>query len=146
MGRLMVYLDNCCFNRPYDNQNNVLVFLETEAKLFIQDLIHSEKLMLVWSFVLDYENDANPFNVRKNSIAVWKKLSIVDCDLCDDIANIAGDLLKTGLRQKDASHIACAIHAGADFFITTDKKILNKPVQGISLINPIDFVRRYLNE
>ena len=53
--KLKVYLDNCCFNRPYDNQNNLLVFMETEAKLFIQDLIHSEKLMLVWSFVLDYE-------------------------------------------------------------------------------------------
>jgi predicted nucleic acid-binding protein len=66
--------------------------------------------------------------------------------LCGEIADIAQDLLKTGLRQKDASHIACAIYSGVDFFITTDKRILNKPVQGINLINPIDFVRRYLNE
>jgi len=142
---LKVYLDNCCFNRPYDNQNNMLIFLETEAKLFIQDLIHSGKLMLIWSFVLDYENDANPFYERKHSIAAWKKLSTEDYNLCDEIANVAGNLMKIGLRQKDASHIACAIYAGADFFITTDKKILNKPVQGIKLINPIDFVRRYLN-
>jgi len=146
MDKVKVYLDNCCFNRPYDNQNNLVVFLETEAKLFIQDLIHSEKLMLVWSFVLDYENNDNPFFERKHSISAWKNLSTVDCDLCDEIANTAGYLLKIGLRQKDASHIACAIYAGADYFITTDKKILNKPVQGINLINPIDFVRRYLNE
>ena len=146
MYNVKVYLDNCCFNRPYDNQSNLLVFLETEAKLFIQDLIHSEKLMLVWSFVLDYENNANPFDERKCSIAAWKNLSVVDCNLCDEIANIAANLLKMGLRQKDASHIACAIYADADYFITTDKKILNKPVQGIKLINPIDFVRRYLNE
>jgi len=143
--KLKVYLDNCCFNRPYDNQSNLLILLETEAKLFIQDLIYSEKLMLVWSFVLDYENDANPFDVRKRNIVAWKKLSSIDCNLCNEIADIANDLLKTGLRQKDASHIACAIYAGAVFFITTDKKILNKPVQGINLINPIDFVRRYLN-
>jgi predicted nucleic acid-binding protein len=123
-----------------------LVFLETEAKLFIQDLIHSEKLTLVWSFVLDYENDANPFDERKRSIAAWKKLATIDCNLCDKIADTAEDLLKLGLRQKDASHIACAIYAGVNFFITTDKKILNKPVQDINLINPIDFVRRYLNE
>jgi predicted nucleic acid-binding protein len=146
MDRLKVYLDNCCFNRPYDNQNNLLVFLETEAKLFIQDLIYSEQLMLVWSFVLDYENEANPFYERKHSIAVWKKLSIIDCNLCTEIADIARNLLKTGLRQKDASHIACAIYANADFFITTDKKILNKHIQGINLINPIDFIRRYLHE
>ena len=146
VNKLKVYLDNCCFNRPYDNQNNLLVFLETEAKLFIQDLIHSEKLILVWSFVLEYENEANPFEERKGSIAVWKKLSAIDCDLCDEIIDIAISLTRIGLRQKDASHIACAIYAGADFFITTDKKILNKPVQGIKLINPIDFVRRYFNE
>ena len=139
-------MDNCCFNRPYDNQNDLLIFLETEAKLFIQDIIHSGKIMLIWSFVLDYENEANPFDERKRSITAWKKLSIIDCNLCDKIADNAKDLLKTGLRQKDASHIACAIYAGADYFITTDKKILNKSVQGIILINPIDFIRRYLNE
>ena len=146
MDKLKVYLDNCCFNRPYDNQNNLLVLLETEAKLFIQDLIHSEKLILVWSFVLDYENNDNPFEEKKKSIILWKSLAVTDCDLCDEIADKAKTLMQSGLKQKDASHIACAIYANADYFITTDRKILNKHVQGINLINPIDFVRRYLNE
>jgi len=146
MMKYRVYLDNCCFNRPYDDQTDLLVFLETEAKLFIQELIYTDKLLLIWSFVLDYENAANPFDERKRSINAWKKLSITDCDLCEEIFDNARKMLNIGLRQKDASHIACAIYAGADFFITTDKKILNKPVQGINLINPIDFVRRYLYE
>ena len=146
MIKYRIYLDNCCFNRPYDDQNNLLVFLETEAKLFIQNLIYTGKLLFVWSFVLDYENAANPFDERKHSISAWKKRSTVDCSLCDEISNTAVNLLKLGLRQKDASHIACAMYANADFFITTDKKILNKPVEGIRLINPIDFVRRYLDE
>ena len=146
MEKIKIYLDNCCFNRPYDDQGNLVIFLETEAKLFIQDLILSGKLMLVWSFVLDYENNNNPFDERKHSISAWKKLSIIDCNLCDKIINTARNLLNVGLRQKDASHIACAIYANADYFITTDKKILNKSVQGIKLINPIDFVRRYLDE
>jgi len=143
---LKVYLDNCCFNRPYDDQSNFVISLETEAKLFIQDLILSGKLILIWSFVLDYENNDNPFYERKHSIYAWKKLAMEDCNLCDIIINTARNLLSLGLRQKDASHIACAIYADADYFITTDKKILNKSVQGISLINPIDFVRRYLDE
>ena len=146
MNKLKVYLDNCCFNRPYDDQSNLVISLETEAKLFIQEHILSGKLMLVWSFILDYENYDNPFYERKQSISAWKKLSIMDCNLCDKIVNIAKDLLNLGLRQKDASHIACAIYSGADYFITTDKKILNKSVKGIILINPIDFVRRYFYE
>ena len=31
-----VYLDNCCLNRPYDDQTNLNVHLEAEAKVFIQ--------------------------------------------------------------------------------------------------------------
>jgi len=146
MKKFKIYLDNCCFNRPYDNQDNLLVYLETEAKLFVQDLILNEKLELVWSFVLDYENNDNPFEERKISISSWKNLAIIDCDLCDEIADTAKYLMKCGLKQKDASHIACAIYANADYFLTTDKKILNKPVSSISLINPIEFVRRYLDE
>ena len=143
---MRVYLDNCCFNRPYDNQSNLMVCLETEAKLFVQDLILKKELELVWSFVLDYENNDNPFEERKKSIISWKDLAVIDCDLCDSIADEANNLMKLGLKQKDASHIACAIYANADYFLTTDKKILNKPIAGIQLINPIEFVRRYLDE
>ena len=146
MKNLRVYLDNCCFNRPYDDQNNLLILLETEAKLFIQTLIHEGKLDLVWSFVVDYENNENPFIERMQNIATWKSFAVTDCDLCDTIADDARKLMQLGLHQKDATHIACALYAGSDFFITTDKKILNKSVSGICLINPVDFVRRYLDE
>jgi hypothetical protein len=33
---MKIYLDNCCFNRPFDDQNDIVVRLEMEAKLFIQ--------------------------------------------------------------------------------------------------------------
>jgi hypothetical protein len=141
-----VYLDNCCYNRPYDDQNNLLVFLETEAKLFVQNLILNQQLELVWSFVLDYENDANPYEERRHNILLWKKMSVIDCDLCDTIANDAAHLMELGLRQKDASHIACAMYAKADYFLTTDKKILNKLITDIQIISPIDFIKEHSNE
>lgn len=28
-----IYLDNCCFNRPYDDQTQAKVLFETQAKL-----------------------------------------------------------------------------------------------------------------
>jgi hypothetical protein len=34
--QLRLYLDNCAFNRPFDDQNQLKIKLETEAKLFIQ--------------------------------------------------------------------------------------------------------------
>ena len=33
---MRVYLDNCCYNRPFDDQSQLKVRLETEAKLFVQ--------------------------------------------------------------------------------------------------------------
>ena len=37
---MRVYLDNCCYNRPFDEQTQPSVRLETEAKLLIQALPH----------------------------------------------------------------------------------------------------------
>ena len=36
---MKVYLNNCCYNRPYDDQTQIRIHLETEAKLHIQDVI-----------------------------------------------------------------------------------------------------------
>ena len=38
---MRVYLDNCCYNRPYDPQEELAVVLETFAKLQIQALMRS---------------------------------------------------------------------------------------------------------
>jgi predicted nucleic acid-binding protein len=140
-----IYLDNCCFNRPYDDQSFLVIRLETEAKLYVQELIREGELELLWSFVLDYENSASPFAELRNRIAEWKHLAITDCEYADEIADKARELMELGLKQMDASHIACAIILEADYFLTTDKRILNKPIIGVKVINPIDFVRRYTN-
>jgi len=142
---MKVYLDNCCFNRPFDDQSSLIVYLETEAKLHVQELIRQGDLKLCWSFVMDYENGANPFEEVRNRITEWKHIACMDCELTDEIAGKAAQLMTLGLRQMDASHIACAIHLKADYFLTTDKKVLNKPIAEISVLNPIDFVRRYLD-
>ncbi|MCL2647494.1 MAG: hypothetical protein FWD61_10905 [Phycisphaerales bacterium] len=41
--------------------------LETEAKLFIQGKIKEGLYSLVWSFILDSENDENPSDTRNGS-------------------------------------------------------------------------------
>lgn len=36
---MRVYLDNCCFNRPFDDQSQARVRLEAEARLEIQQRV-----------------------------------------------------------------------------------------------------------
>lgn len=54
-------------------------------------------------------------------------------DLADKIASF-------GVKEKDSLHIACAIEAESDYFLTTDKRLLNKTIDGIKIINPVDFI------
>ena len=62
---MKIYLDNCCFNRPFDDQKQLRIKLETEAKLDIQKRIVQGKIELAWSYILDLENEANPLSGRK---------------------------------------------------------------------------------
>jgi len=75
---MKVYLDNCCFNRPYDDQSRLRIRLESEAKLRIQEEIRNGVYKLVWSYILDYENSKNPFRERKEQIAKWRTYAMRD--------------------------------------------------------------------
>ena len=140
---MKVYLDNCCFNRPFDDQSNIINRMEADAKLFIQEQIKNCSIDLVWSSVNEFENNDNPSFEKRERIAVWKEIAAERCNLNETILGKALELERVGLRSKDALHVACAIYSKADFFITTDKKILNKDVAGISLENPITFVEEF---
>lgn len=49
--------------------------------------------------------------------------------------------MQKGIKSKDALHLACAIEAECNYFITTDGKILNKSIDNIIIVDPINFVR-----
>ncbi|MCL1967133.1 MAG: hypothetical protein FWF67_04560, partial [Fibromonadales bacterium] len=72
---MRIYLDNCSFNRPFDEQSQLRIRLETEAKQFIQIQIISGFYELVWSYVLEMENNQNPFEDKRNAILDWKEIA-----------------------------------------------------------------------
>lgn len=138
----LIYLDNCCFNRPFDDQTQLRIYLETEAKLHIQYLIKENAFLLVWSFILDYENSANPDDIVKTEIFEWRKSAelIVSCN--PKIVNKAIEINKLNFSKKDSLHLACAIEAKTAYFITVDKGILKNRnlISGLNIMNPIEFI------
>jgi predicted nucleic acid-binding protein len=134
-----VYLDNCCFNRPYDDQSQARVRFETQAKLFIQRMIFEREAELVWSYVLKYENSRNPFPAKKQAIARWEILSTLFVNMTDEIVSDAERIVLTGVKETDALHVACAIAGNCDYFITVDKRLLNYKDNRIIICNPIEF-------
>ncbi|MDR0410908.1 MAG: PIN domain-containing protein, partial [Treponema sp.] len=136
-----IYLDNCSFNRPYDNQTILRNYLEAEAKTYIQSQIINENLELAWSYMMDYEIHFNPFENRKNQIQKWKSVARVNIQYSENNVLLAKEIRKQKIKIKDSIHIACAIEAGCRYFITTDDKLLNKIVDNITIIDPITFIK-----
>lgn len=140
MSVIRVYLDNCCFNRPYDTQNQLKIELETKAKLKIQEMIVSGRLEFVVSYILEQENDDNPYFERKIAIEDFFKYAIIDIDETEEIIEIAEIAKNTGLKTKDSLHIACAIVADCDYLLTTDKGFLKYKDNKIQVLNPMQFI------
>ena len=136
-----IYLDICTYNRPFDIQTQMKIRLETEAKLFIQAGIRGGAYDMVWSYMHDFENSASPYEEKRKSIGIWKGLAKEYCPSSDDILKAGQDLMKLGIKPKDALHIACAVSHNCEYFITTDKGLLNKAIPNIKIVNPIDFIR-----
>lgn len=143
--KVRIYLDNCSYNRPYDDQSQMRIYLETQAKLHIQDMIRKGDLELVTSYVLDYENDRNRSLQKKMAIErfirEYSSVYVSDRNK-NEIGKYADVIMKTGVKEKDAYHVACAIIAQCKYFITTDDRLLKYYSEDIYLVTPGEFIRR----
>ena len=138
---MRIYLDICCFNRPFDDQRQLRVRLESEAKLVIQEKIRAGEIELAWPYMMDFENESNPFAERKNSIASWRALAKSDVSASDDILKRAKTFQQDGVRSMDSLHLACAVELCCDVFLSTDDGILRKSskVRNVAILNPINY-------
>lgn len=141
-----LYLDNCCFNRPFDDQSQLTVRLKTEAVLFIQNQIRAGAVDLAWSSILDFEIDRNPFESRKETIRRLREYTFMIVEVNEKIKETSLSFQSRGLKLVDSLHVACAVAMQCDFFLTTDYRILGKPIPGIALWNPIQFVQIFEKE
>ena len=138
-----LYLDNCSFNRPFDDQSQIRIHLETEAKLAIQKKIMDGEFEIVWSYILDYENQQNPYEERKSSIFKWFSIALLVQRETKSVIQRAEQYEAEGLKAKDALHVACAIETECDYFITTDDQIISKLTneKSIKVLNPLNFIQ-----
>jgi hypothetical protein len=73
MGNKTIYWDNSTYSRPFDDQSQLRISLETQAKLYILSLIKDNKIDLIYFYVCFYENYINPFENKRLSISDFSK-------------------------------------------------------------------------
>lgn len=140
---MRIYLDNCCYNRPYDDQTSIKISLETQAKLSIQEMVKLGKYALVSSETLEYEVDASPYSSQVQIIKgfIQENTSFyVGKRKRDDVEKLAIDITQTGVKYYDACHVASAIIADCEYFVTVDKRLLNYQSDKVRIVSPIQFI------
>ena len=140
---MRIYLDNCCYNRPYDDQSQIRLSLETQAKLFIQKQVESGRIELVSSYVLTAENSMNRILSKQENIRNFISRNskyYVSISHKNEIENIAAEIMLNGVKFIDACHVACAVFAECGYFLSTDYRLLKYKTDKIKLLNPIDFL------
>lgn len=140
---MRVYLDMCCYNRPYDDQSQFKVAMEAQSKLYIQNLIREGRLDLVGSFTLDFECSRNPFEMRRETISKFIRENMkayVGPERDDFLSPKAAEIMSKGIKEKDAFHLASAIYARCKYFISTDIRLLKYKTDEIRLVTPVEFI------
>jgi predicted nucleic acid-binding protein len=136
-----VYLDTSAYNRPFDDQTQPKIFLETQAVVIILQMVEAKTVELISSSVLEYENSRNPYPIKQEAMSRCLQLAKLRQEVDEAIRQRAEELEQNGLKAVDALHVSCAEAVNSDYFITCDKRMINR-CSGLTMkvMNPADFV------
>lgn len=145
---IRIYLDTSVYNRPFDDQSQPRIWLETLALSVILQMIENNVVTLISSAMVEYENSRNPHSVRRGWVEKVTHLAAEVQPVNESIRQRANYLEQQGLKAMDALHVACAEAAKADYFVTGDDRLINryqplkKADNALVVCNPTEFVRK----
>lgn len=126
-------MDVCCLNRPFDDQSQDRIRIESEAVLALLNRCLHDWALLVGSEAIDYEISKIPDDERKTGVKVLAAISRDRVTVEESILRRASELENIGLKALDALHLACA-EKSAEVMLTTDDEIVKKVMVNDSLI------------
>lgn len=146
---MKVYLDACCLNRPFDDQSQPRVRLETEAVSIILEKLHQNEWEWIGSEILLYELGQNHDVENRQRTLSFVSLAQQVVETTEKILSRAEELEETGFDSYDAIHLSSAEDGKADVFLTTDDQILKVATRKKSLFsftveNPVKWLEEVL--
>jgi hypothetical protein len=123
---MKVYLDVCCWNRPFDDQSQNRVRVEAEAVLGILEMAQSGRLEIVDSDIIDDELWQMPDNEKRGKVELLLTIASSHVALTQAVEQRAMELQKRNFTPLDALHLASAESAFVDFFLTTDDDLIHR--------------------
>ena len=138
---MRIYLDTCCLQRPLDDQTQPRIRVETEAIFAILASVQAGAVTLLTSEVLEFEISRIPDEQRRREATAILMLASERLTLSESTEVLAESFAQVGLSSMDALHVALAATANANYFVTSDDKLLRraKSLQGLS-VTPISIL------
>jgi predicted nucleic acid-binding protein len=146
---MKIYLDTCCLNRPFDDQRQPRVRLESEAVTLILEKIYKRELEWIGSDVLVFELGQTKDAERRERLILLAGQSKQTIETTEKILDRAETIESSGFESYDAIHLAFAEQAKVDIFLTTDDNLLkitnrNKQLFPFVVINPVKWLEEVL--
>ncbi|OGG55604.1 MAG: hypothetical protein A3F84_29330 [Candidatus Handelsmanbacteria bacterium RIFCSPLOWO2_12_FULL_64_10] len=143
---MKVYIDTSCLKRPFDDQTQAKIRLETEAILMILKDVERGRFQWYGSDVLLYENRNNPNSDRRKKAAAMLAMCSVVVEFSEVIEARGTQLSRHGISALDALHLASAEEASVETFLTCDDRLLRRIKQSPKIFrlpaqNPVDFLK-----
>jgi len=121
-----IYLDVCRFNRPFDDQTQSRIRVETEAVLAILENCETGQWELIISEMVETEVDQIADRERQQSVERALRMARSNITVDDSVTSRGEYLQRLGFQGFDAIHLACAEIAEADVFLSTDDRLLRR--------------------
>jgi predicted nucleic acid-binding protein len=137
---MLLYLDNSVLNRPFDDQRQARIWLETLSFSLVLSLIESGEAWMTRSLAHQIENGRNPFQLRKAWVERCLSLANTEIHLDEKIELRARSLEHDGLGPMDALHVAFAETGRVDRFLTCDDRLVRRYSGVMRIQNPLTFI------
>jgi len=77
-----------------------------------------------------------PAEDNRRRQTLWQEIADDFCPPSEAVRSRGKEIMKHGIKNNDALHIASAIKKQCEYFITTDKGLTNKNVDGSDVLPP----------
>ena len=141
---MRIYLDTCCYNRPFDAENSEPVRLEKQAVISVIRNASKNGDIIISSDIIRMELSSINDSAKKFLISLLYVNVNEEINHNEAVKKRADSFrLAANVKYKDSLHLALAEDAKADIFLTTDYRLI-KACRNLSLkisvLNPVDFI------
>lgn len=141
---MKIYLDVCCLNRPFDDQQQEKIRLEAEAVALVIRRFRRRGWVWLSSPAVRYEIERTPDFQRRALLIAMVAEASEEVPLSSEVVVHARKLKEEGFHRLDALHLSFGILGKADVFLSTDERLIKKARKSLlqlpfPVVNPVSW-------